>query len=73
MRAWALQQRWPCTRIPAPLAPNGAEFSHSFKASIRAILLGRYAYVVERRPKLIADSPRYILYILNLFNLKIER
>jgi hypothetical protein len=35
------------------MATIGAEFSHAFKASIRAILLGRYAYVDERRPKLI--------------------
>ena len=38
---WALQQRWCCTHILAPLAPIGAKVSHDFKASIRAILLGR--------------------------------
>jgi hypothetical protein len=53
MRAWALQQRQRCTRIPTPLAPIGAEVSHAFNASIRTILLERYAYVIERRPKLI--------------------
>jgi len=48
-----LQQRLRCTSIPAPLAPIGAEFSHAFKASVRIILLGLYAHVVERRAKLI--------------------